>query len=166
MTRHMRRNNDVVEIPERRILRERLWRGHVADVAAELFRAKRLDERVRVDEGAARQIRKERAGFDSGETFRVEDAARFRIQRKREKNNVRDGEEIVQPVGAPKFGDLRRFVLWKEINRYDLSSKGRDNLRETTTDSAETNDPDRFADEIEGRFSFERAGEGGIQGFL
>ena len=157
LPRDVRRYEDVVETPKRVFRRERFRRSNVHHRAAEPSGSERVDEGVRLDYRAASEVREESARLHFGEFFGVNNPASVGVERKGEENDVRFGEEIVQTVGAPKFGDALRLVLRIKVGRDNFSGERRDNLRKTPPDAPETDDPDRPLDQIEGRFALETA---------
>ena len=92
--REMRRDDHRVELEQRPVVR--LRREHVEGGARELPRADRLDQRVLVDERAARRVDEPRAVAHLGDRLAVDQAARLVRQRGVERDDVGGAEQLLE----------------------------------------------------------------------
>src|SRR5450759_2545412 len=88
----VRGDDEVRRLPERMLGRKRLGIGD-GERGADVSRAQSVDERVRVDDGAARRVDQKRTLFHPGEEVRVDDSLRLRGEREEQNDRVGLGEQ-------------------------------------------------------------------------
>ena len=108
--RQVRREQEVGRVAQRRVGRQRLLREDVQRGARELARAQRRDERLLVDERAARGVDEQRAGPQQRQARRVDQAARRRRDRQVEADDVGHRERRLDRLGllGAELGDALR----------------------------------------------------------
>src|SRR3954454_20641573 len=107
----MRADEDVRQVPERALRRQRLALENVERRSTQSVRAKRIDESGLVDDVAAGDVHEDRARPQKREAARVEQVVRLVRVRGREHDDVSLWQHVVERNGGGELVDaelLRR----------------------------------------------------------
>ena len=149
--REVRREHDVRRIAQRRVGRQRLLGEHVERGAGEPARTQRCDERLLVDERAARGVDEQRAGPQQREPGRVDEAARRIRDRQVEADDVGGLERCIDRLGPldPELGHaLGRHV---RVVGHDVHAERPRTRGHEPADAPEAEQRERLAVELDAR---------------
>ncbi len=113
----MRRDEDVLEVPQRMAAGKRFGVGHVECRAADVVALKRTDQRVGIDDWAAGHVGEHGVRMHRPEHRRVNKVARRVGERAGEPNVLRVGDRFVDLVEAVHL--VRRATLLRRVSDAD-----------------------------------------------
>jgi len=105
-----RRNNDILHVPERAVVRQRLLLEYVEARAAEMARLQRRDQRLLVHHRPAREIDQNAARLHRAEHARIDQMRRARRQRHQQNHEIGERRRLRQLHALHQLLEMRRAV--------------------------------------------------------
>jgi hypothetical protein len=143
----VRRDDDVVELDQRPAVR--LLREDVERRSGQLAALQRLDERVLVDELAARGVDEARPVDHARDHLRVDDPARLGTERQVERDELRVGERRLHRLGALDAELAEALLRDERVVRDHAHPEPGGAARDLLADPAEAEDGERLVRELD-----------------
>ena len=143
----MRRDHDLVELEQRAGVR--LGREHVERRACELPRSDRLDERLLVDERAARGVHEPRAVAHPPDRVAIDEAAGLVGERGVERHDVRGAEQLVERLGLLDTQVAEPVAAHERVVRDDVHRQAECAPRDLLSDPSEADHAERLPGQLD-----------------
>ena len=143
----MGRDDDVVELEQRATVR--LFRKHVERRARQLAGAKRVDERVLVDELAARDVDQAKAVLGRCELVAPDDVVGVRREREVERDEVGRRQKLLERLGLFDTQVAKAVGGDVRVVREDAHLERPRPPCNLLADAAEADEPERLVRELE-----------------